>query len=359
MRQLEIDGTAISDASPCYVIAEIGHNHQGDLEKCCQLFKAAKEAGADAVKLQKRDNRSLFTQAMYDSVYSSENAFGATYGEHREFLEFDEAEYRSLKAYAKEIGITFFATAFDVPSADFLAALDMPVYKLASGDLTNIPLLRHVARIGKPMIISTGGGTIEDVRRACDAILPINRQLAVLQCTAGYPCDEDKLNLRVIETFRSEFPDLVIGLSSHENGISMPLVAYMLGARIVEKHFTMNRAWRGTDHAFSLEPIGLRKMVRDLRRARSALGDGVKQRLPEEVGPITKMGKKLVGARLLPAGHVLTESDLASKSPGDGLPPYHLDALVGRVLSRPLAIDEPLNWDMLVPVASTRAAAGA
>ena len=158
-RSLSIDGTLITDESDCYVIAEIGHNHQGSVEKCRELFRAAKECGADAVKLQKRDNRTLYTRAMYERPYDNENSFGPTYGAHREALEFGRAEYLELQQYAAELGITFFATAFDFSSADFLAQLDMPAYKLASGDLRNIPLIRHVARIGKPMILSTGGAT--------------------------------------------------------------------------------------------------------------------------------------------------------------------------------------------------------
>src|SRR5687767_7800732 len=147
---------------PCYVIAEIGHNHQGSLEKARELFREAKLAGAHAVKLQKRDNRGLYTNAAYNKPYDNENSFGATYGEHREFLEFGLAEYRALQEYARELGIDFFATAFDLESADFLASLDMPAYKIASGDLKSTPLLKYVARRGKPMVISTGGAFIED-----------------------------------------------------------------------------------------------------------------------------------------------------------------------------------------------------
>jgi len=349
MRRMNIDGREISDASECYVIAEIGHNHQGELEKCRELFKAAKEIGATAVKLQKRDNRSLFTKAMFDQPYTSENAFGATYGAHREFLEFGSDEYVELKKVAKDLGITFFSTAFDVPSADFLAELDMPAYKIASADLKNIPLLRHVAKIGKPMIISTGGGTMEDVRRAYAAVQPINPQIAILQCTASYPCEADRLNLGVIETFRREFPDAVIGFSAHDNGIAMPVVAYALGARIIEKHFTLNRTWKGTDHALSLAPDGMRRMVRDLHRAHQALGDGIKRVFPEEEAPVKKMAKKLVAARPLSAGHKIAASDIAIKSPGDGLPPFHLDALVGRTVVQPLAEDEAFSWASLSP----------
>ncbi len=332
-RELTVDGTRIHDGGECYVIAEIGHNHQGDLEQCKQMFDVAKQCGADAVKLQKRDNRALFTKAMYDSPYNHRNSYGATYGEHRDKLEFGRPEYEELIRHAKAIGITFFSTAFDIPSADFLAELDMPAYKIASGDLINIPLLRHVAKIGKPMIISTGGAAMDDVVRAYRAIMPINPQLCILQCTSGYPAEFEELNLRVIQTFRERFPDVVIGLSSHDNGIAMAPVAYVMGAGVVEKHFTLNRAAKGTDHAFSLTPEGLHRMVRDLRRAHQALGDGVKRSYESEKSPLYKMQKKLVAARDLPAGHVLTADDIAMKSPGDGLPPYEFDNILGMRLT--------------------------
>jgi sialic acid synthase len=346
-RRLRIADFEISDASDCYVIAEIGHNHQGSVESAKRLFDSAKQAGAHAVKLQKRHNRSLYTHELYNKPYENENSYGATYGEHREFLEFGRAEYEELKAYAAEIGITFFATAFDIPSADFLAELDMPAYKVASADLINTPLLRHVAAIGKPMILSTGGATLDDVRRGYDTVAEINPDVAVLQCTAGYPAEWDELDLRVITTYRELFQPAVIGLSSHDNGIAMSVAAYVLGARIVEKHFTLNRALKGTDHRFSLEPQGLRKMVRDLTRTRVALGDGSKTMYTSETEPIVKMAKKLVAARDLPAGHTLTADDLAMKSPGDGLPPYELDRLVGRTLRHPVREDSALTFELL------------
>jgi sialic acid synthase len=344
-RQLRIDGQLIDDTTDCWVIAEVGHNHQGDLEKCKRLFDAAKEAGASSVKLQKRDNRSLFTKELYNKPYENENSFGRTYGEHREALEFGLQEYRELQQYCRQIGITFFATAFDFASADFLAALEVPVFKLASGDLRNIPLLKHVASIGKPMIISTGGGSMDDVRRAHDAIMPINKQLAILQCTASYPTPAEEMNLRTIATFRDAFPDITVGLSDHSNGIAMAVTAFMLGGRIIEKHFTLNHTWKGTDHAMSLEPEGMRKMVRDLKRVRTSLGDGVKRTLPSEQSALHKMGKKLVAARELAPGHVLRADDIAIKSPGDGLAPYELDRLVGRKLARALREDDNLRLE--------------
>ena len=174
-----------------------------------------------------------------------------------------------------------------------------------------------------------------------------NRQLAILQCTAGYPCAFEEMNLRVITSFRERFPDVVIGLSSHDSGIAMVVGAYILGARIVEKHFTLNRAMKGTDHAFSLERGGMRRVVRDLQRVRLALGDGVKATYQSEVAPIVKMGKKLVAAADLPANHVLRREDIAIKSPSDGLPPYELDRVIGKVTRRPLKEDENIALEDL------------
>ena len=351
MRELVIDGTRISDDADCYVIAEIGHNHQGSVEQAREMIRVAHDCGVNAVKFQKRDNRGLYTRAMYDAPYDHENSFGVTYGAHREALELGRDEYLELRRYARETGVTLFATAFDEASADFLADLDMPAYKIASGDLSNTPLLRHVASIGKPVILSTGGATVDDIERAVEVITAVNGQLCLLQCTASYPTPADELNLGVITTLRERFPELVVGLSDHQDGIAMALVAYMLGARVMEKHFTLSHTLKGTDHAFSLMPEGMRKLVRDLRRVPEAIGDGVKRPLASEAGALRKMGKMLVAARDLDAGTVLVESDLVAKSPADGgLAPYELDTVIGRELARPLRAEEPVTHDALVPV---------
>jgi sialic acid synthase len=349
---LKIGSHVVSDAGPCYVIAEIGHNHQGSVEKAKELFREAKQAGVSAVKLQKRNNRALYTREMYGKPYDNENSFGATYGEHREALEFGLDQYRELQAYAAELGVDFFATAFDVDSADFLEALDVPAYKIASGDIRNTPLLKHVARFNKPVIVSTGAATLDDVQRAYDTVMAINPRLCLLQCTAGYPAAWDELDLGVLALYRERFPGAVAGYSGHDNGIAMAVAAYVLGARVIEKHFTLNRAMKGTDHAFSLEPVGMRKMVRDLERLRVALGDGSKKVYASEASPALKMGKKLVAARDLPPGHLLTRGDIAIKSPGDGIPPYELEAILGRMTLQPLAEDQSLSYELLTePVA--------
>ena len=347
MRELTIDGRRIADDTDCYVIAEIGHNHQGSVEKCKALFDAAVDAGASAVKLQKRDNVALFTREAFNRPYDNENSFGATYGEHREALEFGKDEYVTLRDYAAQLGVTFFATAFDFPSVDFLADVGVPAIKIASGDLKSTDLIAYAAQVGVPLVISTGAATMADVRRAHEVVASANAQAAFLQCTAAYPPEYEELDLRVIQTYRDAFPDTVIGYSGHDSGIAMALLAYALGARVVEKHFTLNRAMKGTDHAFSLEPVGLRKLVRDLSRARVAMGSAEKQLHATERTPGIKMGKKLVAARPLAAGSLLAASDVVAKSPGDGLFPYQLPEIVGRELLVPVGEDEAIHLEML------------
>ena len=351
MRRLTIDGVDMGDDEPCYVIAEVGQNHQGEVEQAKRLIDAAKECGVNAVKLQKRSNRLLYTREFYEQPYDNELSFGHTYGEHREALELGADDYRELLRHAREVGVMLFATPFDFESADLLVELGVPAFKFASGDLTNTLLQRHVAGFGKPMFLSTGGGTLADVERAVDTILPLNDQLCVLQCTAAYPAAVEDLNLNVITTLREHFPQLVIGLSDHQNGIAMAVVAYTLGARVIEKHFTLDHALKGRDHAFSLMPEGMRRLVRDLHRVPAALGNAEKRPLPIEADPLEKMGKKLVAARELELGHVLTAGDLAIKSPADGgLPPYELDRLVGRRLRRPIAFEDFVTFDDVEPL---------
>ena len=337
MRQLILDNKKLNDESAPFVIAEIGHNHQGNLENAIELIRAAAGAGATAAKFQKRENKTLFTPELYNQKYNSENAFGETYGEHREALEFGVDEYKACMSEAKNLGITFFATAFDFNSADFLSNLEVPAYKIASGDLQNLPLLRYVAKFRKPMIISTGGSNIDMIRSAVETIQSVHNQVAILQCTASYPAKYEHLNLKVITTLRDMFPENIIGYSGHDNGIAMSVVAYTLGARIIEKHFTLNRTLKGTDHVFSLEPQGMQKMVRDLNRAAVAIGSGEKVIYEEEIAPIRKMGKMIVAARDLPSGHVITEVDIEFRSPASGLSPANADRILGKILKSPVS----------------------
>ena len=342
MRSFRFDNVEVTDSSKPFVIAEIGHNHQGNMSQAFELIRAAAAAGASAVKFQKRSNRDLFTKYAFDAPYVNENSFGETYGLHREALELGKKEYLACKSLAAELGIAFFSTAFDIPSVDFLEDIDIPLFKIASGDLRNFPLLEYIAKTGKPMIISTGGASMKDVSKTVEFLNSINAQFAILQCTAGYPPKYEELNLKVIEVFRNLFPEKIIGYSGHDNGIAMSLIAYILGARIIEKHFTLDRSMRGTDHSFSLEPLGLKKLVRDLARAKLALGDGTKKVYESELAPIRKMGKMIVAKTTIMPGELITNSNIEFRSPADGLPPSSLLEVLGRRSSKLLSPHDPI-----------------
>lgn len=348
MRKLNIGIQSVTDDTPPFVIAEIGHNHQGNIESAISLIHAAAAAGASAAKFQKRDNKTLFTPAFYNQTYNSENSFGETYGQHREALEFGIEEYKICISEAKKVGISFFATAFDFKSADLLSELEMPAYKIASGDLQNLPLLKYVANLKKPMIISSGGANFQMIQNAIETIRSVHNEVAILQCTASYPAKYEHLNLKVISKLREMYPENIIGYSGHDNGIAMAIVAFTLGARIIEKHFTLNRTLKGTDHAFSLEPQGMAKMVRDLKRSFIALGDGEKIIYPEEIGPIQKMGKMIVASKDLKAGHKISLEDIEFRSPFSGLPPSKADVVVGKSLRVDVSRYSPITNEMLI-----------
>lgn len=347
MKTIRFGKSTISAEGPCYVIAEIGHNHQGNLETALKMITVAAACGVQSVKFQKRDNKTLYTKIFYNKPYDNENSYGSTYGEHREFLEFGFEDYKQLKKQAEDLGVEFSATAFDFKSVDFLEELGITNYKVASGDVTNLPLLTYIAKLGKPMFVSTGASTLEEIRAAYNTILKYNDKLCLLHCIAGYPAEYHDLNLRVIETFKKEFPEAITGYSSHDNGILAPIVAYMLGATVLEKHFTLNRSWKGTDHRFSLEPEGMRKQLRDLRRVDISLGKKVKEVQSFEKDARTKMGKGIYTARKLQAGQILTWEDICFKSPAQGLPPYFAEDIIGRKLRGSLEEETPVSFEHL------------
>ncbi len=345
MKTINFGKSKISTEGPCYVIAEIGHNHQGNLENALKMIKVASSAGVQAVKFQKRDNKSLFTKAMYNKPYDNENSYGETYGEHREFLEFGLDEYKELIKCAEENDVEFMATAFDFKSVDFLENLGIASYKTASADITNTPLLEYIAKLGKPMFVSTGAAGIEEIKLAYNAILNHNDKLCLMHCIAGYPAEYHDLNLLVINAFKKEFPEAIIGYSGHDNGVLAPVIAYMLGATVLEKHFTLNRAWKGTDHKFSLEPEGLRKQIRDLRRIDISLGNGSREVYDFEIEAKKKMGKGIYAAKPLSAGTIITWEDIDLKTPTNGTPPYMIDKIIGKKLKADLDCEASISLD--------------
>ena len=344
---IKVGKRVISENSLCFMIAEIGHNHQGNLKVALDMIKAAAQCGVDAVKFQKRDNNALYTHALYNKTYDNEDSFGLTYGEHREFLEFGWDGYRALKECAENSGVEFMCTAFDFESVDFLEKLGINSYKLASGDLTNTPLLEYIAKLRKPIFLSTGASNLEEVKTAYKAITKYHNQLCLLHTVCMYPAEYEHLNLNVIQTLKKEFPDIIIGYSGHDNGILAAVVACMMGARVVEKHFTINRSWKGTDHKFSLEPDGLRKQVRDLKRLDTMLGNKEKKVYDVEKNAKIKMGKSLYARSALPAGHIISAKDICIKSPGGGIEPYYLERLTGKKLKVTLGEEDMLSFEHL------------
>ena len=344
---LTINGKEINQDSTSFVIAEIGNNHQGSLELAKQLVDEAKGAGASAIKTQRRDNKELYTADFFDKAYDSSSSFGKTYGEHRENLELSENDFVELLNYCEENKIFFFSTAFDMKSADFLREIGIKAFKIASGDLRSLPLIEHICSFGLPIIASTGGGSAQEVDQLVNVITAHHDNCAVLQCTASYPCAAEDLNLKVIETFRNRYPNLTVGLSDHFSGILSSPLAYMLGARVFEKHFTLNRAMKGTDHAFSLEPSGLKKLVRDLERTEKMLGDGFKRKLDIEKEPIRKMGKMLVAARDIAVGEQISIEDIQMKSPCEGIEPDRINEVIGKKANSNISQGQKIEFSIL------------
>ncbi len=352
MRQFKIGDRIISDNSPPFIVAEIGSNHMGSVETCEELIRMAAKCGVDAVKMQKRDNQAMFTKKALAQPYNTEYSYGKTYGEHRERLDwFGEMEFKKFQKLCADLGLIFFATAFDAPSADFLESLDAPCYKIASCDLLNTPLLRRVASAGKPIIISTGGAHHLEIIMAHDFLSKITDNFALLHCISTYPTRDGELSLFYIETLRSIFPGTIIGFSSHHPGILPNFLAYMEGARIFEVHITLNRAFPGTDHAFSLEQKALETLCDDLKRIPAMLGSGRKEVTHQErEGFIKKMGKAVRVAHHIPAGKCIEQDDLVLKAPAGGIAPREFENVVGKIAINDLSTAEPLMWEELEDV---------
>ena len=346
MREMRLGNRVIGGDQPAFIIAEAGINHQGDADIARQLIDMAVAAGADAVKFQKRTTRRILTRAALERPYLGYASFGKTYGEHREALELTEDQYRALKKHADERGIIFLASGWDEQSMDFLDALGVPAFKLPSADLTNTPLIEHVAKKGKPVFLSAGMASIEDVQRAYDTVKPHTDDIAILQCTSTYPCKFEHVNLRVIQTLAERF-DAVIGYSGHELGIAVPVAAVALGAKIVERHFTLDRTMKGSDQAASLEPTGLTKMVRDVRHIEEAMGSGVKEVVDDEIPIKQKLAKSIVSSCAITKGTVIKPDMLTAKSPGDGIPPWRIHDIVGRKAAKDIEEDVVIREDDL------------
>ena len=284
---MNIGDKEIGDNHPCYIISEIGINHNGDIAVAEDLIRAAADAGADAVKFQKRTPEICTPKAVWDNV--RDTPWGPMrYIEYRQLLEFDHADYDRIAHVAFENGMDWFASPWDIPSFEFLLEYAPPVVKVASAMLTNIPLIERIAEMGVPAIISTGGATLENIYQA-QRIFGRNYPAAIMHCVAAYPVPDKFLNLRVIGTLRSLFPKYEVGYSGHEIGIATTVAAVALGANLVERHITLDRSMWGTDQSASIEPHGFKRMVRDIRAVEDALGSSAKTFLEIEKPAMEKL----------------------------------------------------------------------
>ena len=317
--QVDLNGFKLSKNSPTYIIAEIGQNHNGSMEIAKSLIDMAKRCGANAVKFQKRDIDSELTTEAYNKIYDNPNSFGKTYGEHRRFLELSEEQHNDLKNYANKIGITYFCTPCDIPSLELLERIACPFYKVASRDLTNIPLLEALGKTGKTIIISTGMATFEDIDDALNALKLPSDKLVIMQCTSEYPCKPENVNLNAIKTIEDKY-NCICGLSDHTSGVIIASAASAIGVKIIEKHITLDRTMKGTDQPGSLEEAGLRKLIDYINAIAKAMGDGEKIKIHESINLAkTKLGRSLVSKIDIKKGTILTEDMLCLKSPGDGI----------------------------------------
>lgn len=339
--EINFAGTPVGNAYPTYIIAEIGQNHNGDVQIAKKLIDMAVRCGANAVKFQKRDIDSELTAEAFNKPYDNPNSFGKTYGEHRIFLELNEQQHLELKEYANASGMVYFCTPCDPPSVDMLERIGCPFYKVASRDLTNIPLLERLAKTGKPVIISTGMADIGDISDALTALQATPANVVIMQCTSEYPCKLENVNLLAMDTLRNRFGHLV-GLSDHTSGVIISAAASVMGAVMVEKHITLDRTMKGTDQPGSLEEAGLKKLVEYIRAIEVAKGDGEKVVNQATTAAKEKLARSVTTKVPISKGVTIKEEMLCLKSPGNGLKWKERAQLIGKKAKRDIAKDVTL-----------------
>lgn len=331
-----------------FIIAEAGVNHNGSLERAKELVKAAKDSGADAVKFQTFRAERLATRTAEKAKYQK----ATTAKEESQLsmlrrLQLGESAHRTLLEFCRKSKIQFLSSPFDDESADLLTKIGLPIFKIPSGEITNLPFLRHIAKKKKPMILSTGMSNLGEVEEAVHTIKTEGPcELSLLHCVTEYPAPYDEINLRAMETLRQAF-GLPVGYSDHTPGIEVAVAAVALGAVIIEKHLTLDQSLPGPDHKASLEPLQFSQMVQSIRNVSLALGNGVKRPAPCEIPNMTVARKSVVAARDLDAGHKIAAVDLLVKRPGNGIPPKQLPLVIGRHVRKAVRQDELITWKAL------------
>jgi N-acetylneuraminate synthase len=344
---IQLMGTSVGFGYPCFIIAEAGVNHNGSLDAARKMVQAVARAGADAIKFQTFKAEKLTTVHAPKAAYQA-----ATTGEHENQLEMlrklelSEADFKKLFDECHKNNILFLSTPFDEDSADFLASLDMEAFKVSSGEITNLPFLAHVARKGKPVILSTGMSYLNEVDVAVRTIQSAgNHDLVLLHCTSNYPADPADVNLRAMTTLGQAF-QVPVGFSDHTMGIEIPLAAVAMGACVIEKHFTLDRSLPGPDHQASLEPTELEALVKGVRKVEVSLGHGRKEPVEREANTAA-VARKSIAARVdIPAGTTLNETHFMMLRPGTGLPSAMLQYVVGRTARVDISAGTLISFEM-------------
>lgn len=349
MKTITLGEVEIGPGRPPFIIAEVGSNHNGDMNLCRQLIDAAASAGAHAVKFQSWTETSLIAEEEYtnNTEYSDKKKHFGTLREMVTAYQFTASQHAEANAYCRERGIAFCSTPFSVEEVDLLESLSVPFFKIASMDVVHLPLLKYVARKKRPVVVSTGMATLAEIERAVETIRAEgNDEIVLLHCVSIYPPEYDTLHLRNMAILEQAF-DVPVGFSDHTLGTAIPLAAIALGACIIEKHFTLDQDMAGWDHAISADPEQLRTIVAEGRNIFTALGRNGKVVGAAEMEKRKKFRRSLVVRRKLERGYMLTEADLDAKRPGTGIAPDELAYVVGRRLSADLATDQVLRWEHL------------
>tara|TARA_R110002072_G_scaffold1989_3_gene16464 strand:+ start:27064 stop:28116 length:1053 start_codon:yes stop_codon:yes gene_type:complete len=341
----EINNRKIGNQFSPYIIAEVSGNHNGDISKAKELIKIAKESGADAVKLQTYTPDTMTIECDNEFFQITEGPWkGHTLYDLYKLAYTPWEWHKELFAYAKEIDITIFSTPFDESAVDFLEKLDVPAYKIASFELTDIPLIKYIASQGKPMILSTGMASLEEIQDTVDAIYSTgNKQLVILHCVSGYPTPVNESNILTIKELSNEFNTLV-GLSDHTLSNAVAVTSVSLGACVIEKHFTDSRANKGPDSDFSLEPKELQELCRDVRDAHSSLGLGSFERKNSEKKSMV-FRRSIFFIKDLKKGEEITKDSIRRIRPGYGLSPKNFDSLLGKTVSEDVTRGTPVVWE--------------
>ena len=344
---IKIGNKLIGEEEPCFIVAEAGVNHNGSVELAKKLIDAAKDAGADAVKFQTFKAESVVVKDAQKAEYQKETTGEGSQYEMIKKLELTEEDFRELADYAKEKDIMFLSSPFDKESVDLLHELDVPAFKVGSGEITNLPLLRYIAKKEKPIILSTGMSTLGEIEEALDVIRSEGvEDIILLHCVSNYPARIEDVNLRAMGTLKQAFK-LPVGFSDHTLGITAPIAAVALGACVIEKHFTLDRNLPGPDHKASLEPEELKEMAKAIREVEKALGNGIKKPTKEEE-EIKKVARRSIVAKVdISKGAIITEDMLDVKRPGTGIEPKYLKFIIGRKTKEDIKKDEIISLKMI------------